>query len=77
MMCWRLSGPGSQCLSSPCARACVITAVIGSLCLTDTEEDLPHLKAIAQFLTRQNTLKHLTLSFRKKAEMLKDLVSVE
>ena len=37
MMCWRLSGTGSQCLSSPCtcACACVVTAVIGSLCLQD------------------------------------------
>ena len=63
MMCWRLSGTGSQCLSSPCARACVITAVIGSLCLTYTErDDCPYLKEIAQFLTHQKTLKHLTLS---------------
>ena len=45
----------------------IVTAVrrliIGSLCLTYTERDLPHLKAIAQFLTLQRTLKHLTLKF--------------
>ena len=58
----RLSGTGSQYLSSPSACACVITAVIGGLCLTYTgSDDLPHLEAIAQFLILQKTLKHLAL----------------
>ena len=60
----RLAGTGSQCLSSPCACACVITAVIGGICPTYTgSDDLPHLEAIAQFLTLQKTLKHLALIF--------------
>ena len=60
-----ICGTGTgQCLSSPCACACVvITTVIASVCLTYTgQDDLPDLKEIAQFLTHQKSLKHLTLS---------------
>ena len=40
-----------------------LTGLVLSLHMPYERDDLPHLKAIAQFLIRQRALKHLTLRF--------------